>query len=660
MQLYAQEPTRIGGRISQGVGNIRRSATGTSSDSLRQRDRHEDSITIYFRYLDSSFIYKLDSSIGDFFRRYPVPITHIHLGNTGTAARSLLFAPIMRAGFDPGFHAYDVYKWKQETARFFHTTRPYSELNYLLGSRVEQIIEIMHTQNIKPSWNFAFQYRLINSPGFFQNQGTNHNNYLLTSKFQSKRLRYHNYVMLLGNKMQSAENGGIIDTTDILDDPVYKERYNINTYLGGVNPFTSNFFSSRMNTGNRYNEFTALMRQQYDIGKKDSIVTDSTVVPLFYPRVRFEHTIQYDKNKYVYQDFVADSAWYKQHYDTTLRGPTDTIWLIERWRTISNDFSIYQFPDAKNLQQFIRIGLTVQNIRGELSSGTKTFLNTMGHAEYRNRTRNQLWDMIAHGKLFFTGFNAGDYEASISLQRLLGKKLGYLQLGFENTSRTPSFIYDNRSSFYFLKADKIFKKENNTHLFASYFLPSFRFRLTGHYYLITNYSYIRNYYQLEQESTLFNVIQVALQKTIKLGKRFNWHTDIYIQQVLGDAPVNLPLLLTRNRVAYEGNLGFKNLDIAMGLELRYRAPYKADNYSPALGQFFYQESVTISNDLPDISAYVHFRIRPFKAFVRAENLNAARKLPNGGFGFTNNNLVAPGYALPGLQIRLGVYWSFVN
>ncbi len=64
--------------------------------------------------------------------------------------------------------------------------------------------------------------------------------------------------------------------------------------------------------------------------------------------------------------------------------------------------------------------------------------------------------------------------------------------------------------------------------------------------------------------------------------------------------------------------------------------------------------------MPDIAAYVHFRIKPFKAFIRAENLNAARKLPGGGFGFTNNNLTAPGYALPGLQFRLGVYWSFVN
>lgn len=636
----------------------RRTAGTGAGDSLQYRSKHEDSITISFRYLDSTRSYKLDSSILDFTRRFPIPATHIYLGNTGNAAKSLLFAPNFIAGFDAGFHAFDIYKWKLEQVRFFNTTRPYSELNYMLGSRVEQIIEILHTQNIRPNWNFSFGYRLINAPGFFKNQKTNHNNYLLTSRFQSKNLRYTNYLVLLGNKLQSSENGGIQDTADFMNDPDYKDRFNIDTKLGGNDPFSSNFFSTKITTGNKYSLFTALLRQQYDFGKKDSIVTDSTVIPLFYPRLRFEHTLQLDQNKYNFLDYAADSLYYKKYYDTTLRKPKDTFLLAERWQMLSNDFSIYQFPDAKNLNQFIKLGVMLQTISGELSSGKKTFINTAGHAEYRNKTRNQLWDIEANGKLFFTGFNAGDYQAHISLQRLLGRKIGYIQLGFENTSRTPSFIFDNRSSFYLLHTIKNFKKENNTHLFASYFLPSFKFRLTGHYYLATNYTYFRNYKDPEQESALFNVLQIVLEKTIKIGKRWNWHVDIYFQQVIGNAPVNVPAIFTRNRIGYEGNLGFKNLDIAFGAEIKYRAPYKADGYSPVLGQFFYQDTLTVKNSLPDIAAYMHFRIRPFKAFVRAENLNTARNLD--GFGFTRNNLVAPGYSLPGLQLRLGVYWSFVN
>ena len=74
----------------------------------------------------------------------------------------------MNSGWDAGFHAFDAYRWKPEAVRFFNTTRPYTELAYLLGGRTEQIIELTHTQNIKPNWNGLFQYRLINSPGYFE------------------------------------------------------------------------------------------------------------------------------------------------------------------------------------------------------------------------------------------------------------------------------------------------------------------------------------------------------------------------------------------------------------------------------------------------------------------------------------------------------------
>ena len=107
------------------------------------------------------------------------------------------------------------------------------------------------------------------------------------------------------------------DTIDYLNHPnaAYKDRFNIPTKLGGDEAFSANFFSTKITTGNKYSLFSGL-RQQYDFGKKDSIVTDSTVVPLFFPRISFEHTFSLVQNKYIYQDFLADSVYYKTYYDT--------------------------------------------------------------------------------------------------------------------------------------------------------------------------------------------------------------------------------------------------------------------------------------------------------------------------------------------------------
>jgi hypothetical protein len=647
-----------GGRLRQLGGNFSNKGGG-GNDSLKRRNKHEDSLTARFRYLDSTRNYSLDSSVNDFTRRFPIPATYYTLGNTGNAARDIVFSPALNPGWDAGFHAFDIYRYRLEKVRFFNTTRPYSELNYVLAGRGEQMIEVVHTQNIKPNWNFLFQYRLINSPGFFKNQKTNHNNYLFTTWYESVNKRYNSYLVFLANKLQSGESGGLRDTANFIDDVVFKDRFGIPTKIGGDPEYGKDFFSTETGTGNRYKDFTVLLRQQYDFGKKDSIVTDSTVFPLFYPRLRFEYTFQYSKYSYQFSDLIGDSVYYKNTYGQQFASPIDTLVLQDKWVEMKNDFSIYTYPDAKNLHQFLKLGAAVQNLSLTNIKGKANPYNIFGHAEYRNRTRNQKWNIEANGKLYFTGLNSGDYEAFASLQRSVGKKTGYVQLGFENVNRTPSFIFDRRSNFNLDASAIDFKKENTTHLSASLYQPWLQLRLQGHYYLLTNYTYITDFYKLQQESTLFNLLQIGAEKTISIGRKWKWHADVYFQQVIGNGPVNVPTVFTRNRIGYEGSLGFKNLSTAFGLEIKYHTPYKADGYSPVLGQFYYQNDSTIRNQVPNITGYVHFRIMSFKFYLRAENLNTGRVLDN-KFGFTNNLSEVPGYYYPGLILRFGIFWSFVN
>ncbi|HYH15768.1 MAG TPA: putative porin, partial [Flavisolibacter sp.] len=108
--------------------------------------------------------------------------------------------------------------------------------------------------------------------------------------------------------------------------------------------------------------------------------------------------------------------------------------------------------------------------------------------------------------------------------------------------------------------------------------------------------------------------------------------------------------------AFEGNF-FRNLFLSTGLDIRYHTPYKQDHYFPLIGQFAYQDTTTIRNR-PDIHAFFNFRIRSFQAYVRAENLNTLDY--NNDFTFTRHNFAAPDYPYPGLVIRLGIFWSFVN
>jgi len=117
------------------------------------------------------------------------------------------------------------------------------------------------------------------------------------------------------------------------------------------------------------------------------------------------------------------------------------------------------------------------------------------------------------------------------------------------------------------------------------------------------------------------------------------------------------LFFTRNRISFEGNF-FTNLFLATGIEARYYSAYKPPDYSPFNGQFMYQDTMRISNR-PDINAFLNFRIKSFKAYIRLENLNTFGKV-NNSYGFNHYNYTAPGYPGRGLWLRFGIYWSFVN
>jgi Putative porin len=630
-------------------------------DSLQHRTGLEDSITLKFRFLDTSRFSQLDSSVLDFTGRYPLSWNFVTLGNFGNAAENRIFSPRYASGWDHGFHSYDAYNFTLAATRFYNTTRPYSEIGYMLGSLQEQYINLLHTQNVKPNWNMSIQYRLINAPGAFQNQNTNHNSYRFTSWFQSKNKRYQNFFVILGNKLMSGENGGIKNDLNYLDSSVYRDnRYIIPTQIGGNNLQSRNFFTTNIVTGTFNTNATYLMRQQFDLGQKDSIVVnDTTVIPLFYPRLRMEHTISYNTYNYRFRDTRADSLYYANNYQITIPTTEGVYYQQDYWKVLLNDFSIYTFPDAKNSQQFLKAGISFQMLKGEFDTGTvkKSYTNLWLHGEYRNKTRNKKWDIEAYGAFYLNGYNSGDYDIHGMLKRLISPKFGYVELGFENVNRTPSFTFDPTSSFY-LDNSRSLNKENNIHFYAALDKSAQKLHVSAHYQLLSNYTYLTGFYKVAQASSLFTVFQVMADKDFKVGKKgWHWRTWIVLQQRTGSADLNLPLISTRNQFAYDGNLGFKNLFLTTGVELRYFTPYKVNQYSPLQGQFFFQENQVVHMKAPELTAYANFRIRGFSTYVRLENLNA---LNVSTFKFTNNNLNFKNYPSPGMQIRVGVFWSFVN
>lgn len=652
-------PQLRGGRPGAGAVSYDRQGrpiknSAGKNDSLQTRNSLADSITIFYKHFDSTKLRTLDSSINDFSRYFPLPYSVRSLGNLGTATQSLLFNPYMKAGFNAGFHGYDMYNYTLENTKFYETTRPFTELAFILGARAEQVVDFLHTQNKKDNFNFSLQYRFSNSPGALKNQNANLNNLRFTSHFKSNNRKYELFFVFLSNKNASSENGGLQNPSK-LDSLSLNDPYELETRLGKSAAASRNPFNTNVSTGNIYTSSQFVIRQQYDLGKKDSSIVDSVTYRIFYPRLRLQHTLSVASNVYQFLDNYVDSSSYQLYFNKTVPSAKSIIYK-DSWQDITNEFSILTFPDKNNQSQYLKTGIAYQALKGTFDTTSSiSFYNIYAVGAYKNRSRNKVWDIDAHANLYLNGQNAGDYEAAVYLQRYLGSKAGYLSLGFNNVNRSPAFVLDPLSSFR-INANTNFAKENSIKLMAKYEKPNRNLSFTANYYGISNYMYFDGFFAAKQASGLFNLLQLSLQKKWHLKGHWNWYTEMHVQQKIGTGPVNVPLFYTRNRLAFEGNF-FTNLDVSTGLEMQYFTAYNADGYSPFLGAYFYQNSQQLSNR-PDIHAFFHFRIKRLKGFIRVENLNSLNVA--NGFSFSKPNFMTALYPNTTLWTRIGIWWNFIN
>ncbi len=648
--VQSQNPVQFMGGGMQGFNSMQNSK---KPDSLQRRDKYADSITIYYKLYNQNDLLKLDSSVNDFFVHYPIPYTSYNLGNLGTASNSYLFKPKMNIGWDAGFHSFDTYLYTLEQTPFYQTTRPFTEFGYLLGAKGEQMIEVKHTQNKKQQLNFSFDYRFSNAPGNVKNQNSNVNNMRITANYQGKRKRFASFLVLLFNQTASSENGGLVNAA-LLDSLSLNDPYELETRLGVSGSSFRNPFNTSIATGTKYKQNAIAWRQTYDFGQKDSIVKDTVVLHMFYPRIRFQNEIKIQNSQFSFVDANPTKEGYMDYFG--LNYDSGTVRSIDNWSLVSNEFSIISYPEKNNSNQFLQLGSGYTHMTASHNGmASWSNYNLYGMALYKNKTRNQLWDLMIAGKLFLNGYHAGDYDANASLSRVLNKNGAYLQLSFQNTNRTPSMNALGFTQFSINNIGSI-AKQNTTQFNGLLGNKSKGWEAVFSYQIVQNYQYFSSGFQPTVYGNIMNYIRGQIEHKVKISKHWNWYDQTTIQLVDPKAPVNVPLLLTRQRIAFEGNF-YKNLNLSTGLELIYHTNYKADGYMPFTGQFYYQENYTTANR-PTANAFLHFMIKRFKGYIRLENLNTT--LPSSANFGKSYNFTTQHYPTAGMWFRVGMWWNFIN
>lgn len=626
-----------------------KSDTTKDNKKLGLDDWDEEPAVISYKYLNSEVQHYYDSSILFFHRnQYRQPAWFNDLGNWGSVARETYFninnQPRLRLGYDN----WNVYKYTLDSVPFVNTTRPYTSFSFMLGPKQLQWVELMHTQNVNPNWNFAFKISNNSSEGFFKTQKASGLNAYITSNYKSDNQRHTVHVAFIMNNFKQDENGGMVSDTNLTQSK-YANRASIPTNITGTRTTISPVH-------NRMTELQFYVENSYAWGQKDTIYTkDSTGYTYkFTPRFSVRHALDVQRNRHRYNDALPDTSYYTFYGPMTF-GARDTVRSYQYQTAVDNRFSLNTFlgKDSQLVHVEAGIGLRFDQFKTDFLSGDTSLLSNTGTYLYgqlkKDAVKDNQWSYLANMTFFFSGAQTiGNLGLHVQLSKSF-PKLGMFALGVQQSIVAPTFQQQFFKSNFF-EITNSFGNTTNTQLYGNLEIKALKASLSLRNQLIGNYVYLSDNLTFQQHSSVFSILQFSGRKLFQFGA-FALDNEVIWQQIAGDAPVNLPAFMLRHQFSYKVPLFKDRLETYMGLEARYNTPYKADGYSFVHNQFYYQNETTIDN-LPALSMFFNFRVKRLRAFVIGDQLQQ--------LVFTKNLLAAPGYAMPNTHIRFGFNWIMMN
>jgi len=622
------------------------------SDTTQKKkpsDWDEEPAVISYKYLKSEVPHFYDSSLLFFHRnQYRQPAWYTSLGNLGSPARETIFNLNNTPGLRLGYDTWNVYKYTIDSIHFINTTRPYTSFSFMLGPKQMQWVDMMHTQNINPRWNFTFRIANNVSDGYFKMQKSNGLNAYVSSNYKSEDERLETKFAFIYNNFKNDENGGIL-ADSLLSNPNFSNRASIPVNIQpGLRASTSPVH-------NRQSELQFFVQNNYAWGQKDSLYNeDSTNVQYrFTPRFSIKHVLDIRRVLHKYQDALPDPAYYS-FYDSMSFAGNDTVRSYQMNTVIDNRFSLNTFLGKDSQLVHIEAGIGFRYDR----FSTKDFVHERLMDDYgssyvfgqlrKDALKDNQWSYLADLVFFYFGPAAGNLKMDGQFSKSF-PKLGQFTLGASQSIVAPTYQQGIFKSNVF-EINNSFSNTTNTQLYANLWIKALKINMGFKNQLIGNYIYLDESLKFQQYSTVFSVLQFTGRKLFTFGA-FSLDNEVVWQQKAGNAPINLPAFLLRHQLAYKAPMFKDRLDAYLGVEVRYHTPYKADGYNAVFNQYYYQDNITLDN-VPALSAFFNFKVKRLRAFVIGDQLQQML--------WVKNVINTPGYPAANAHIRFGFNWIMMN
>ncbi len=543
------------------------------------------------------------------------------LGNIATAISPIFYKLPEQIGVSNGWNSFTPY-WDTEKVKYYDTKSPYSNMHLVLGGLGRSITDVDYTRNIKPNWNFGFNYRgLFMDKQILRARRGDRNvvshYYDGFTSYHTKDSAYWAFFNFRRMSHTQLENGGV----------KVGDNYELEDFFG-------QFISPNLKGPESYD-----LRTNFHLYHQYRIVKGLDV---YHIADKYRHYVEFTNNirKDPYFDFnsgVAESAKLDRSLFKSLKNElglktkVGSLFLNAYWaaRSYSMDYkwideSEFDLPTtgteyyagaraAYNLNKTMRLSAEAESL---LSTNYK--VKAAFTAPWLEASINRYQYKASFVQQMYMGMHDSWLSYFDNIEATQAQAMAHYRS--KNVTLSAGLTTTSLDNYVFFKQDTARKMQEvlPTQSSANHFItsPEFRFRTT-------------------------------FLKKISLSGR-----GIYSMVESGaDSAIQIPKLFLHGQLAFQDVWVNGNFDFQIGLEAHWQSAYYANGYDLTSQQFYTQYNFK-TNEFPLVDIFFNWKMKRGRIFFKYNNLVQA--LTKTGYFPT------PFYPGQGNVLDFGFDWMFFD
>ena len=602
-------------------------------------------------YLQNIPLDTLMNGIQNFNPIFKKSISNTYLGNFPSPYESNIFMDRNNVQDFYPLTYIRAYLFLPEDALNYNTTTPLTQLKYFTGGgkgQAENLLSVLHVQNINPFWNVGIRYHLLSGDGRYAHQKSTAYNFSFFSNYERERTVLSFFINQ--NNGDFLENGGIKERAEITD----------STEIDSENmPVWLNEYHEAQNV---YRNTNFNFQAQYNLGNPKEIIvgTDSLSMDTSYTyAAKAVFNFKAEGNEHKYKEKTINHDFYPNTYIDSLPYTYDKV--ANQIYDLSAKFVLNEHPTYKYLPG-VYLGLNYkQEIYNQRTAyDTTTHIQSFGKTNYTgmhltaglfNIDTSALLNYDLSAKLCVLGHYVGNFNIDgYIIQALRKDKSSLLRADATIKLQSPNPFLDHYVGNHNIW-DNDFKSIKTIQVEGRYINTRLRTELGVGISNTFSYIYFDTIAAPQQTSKTLMVFTAWAKQHFRAGN-FHFDQKVYFQKSTQEDIVSLPAFSVYSHNYYQNHLFKKALELQIGVDLFYNTEFYADNYMPSIMQFYNQREFKIGN-YPKVDVFLNLKIQTAIIFAKYEHLNYLLKR-NG------NYFSASDYPINPAIFKFGIQWNFFD